>query len=100
MGGSGGKWSNRVPWTREMRKFKKNRWDVTARNPCQWLVMQPHQETKGRRPPWLTRFGFPKEPRTPADQTGYTGKKYCDMSMIHQMDRRRPYARSWQKPDD
>mmetsp|Transcript_36076 Transcript_36076/g.82855 ORF Transcript_36076/g.82855 Transcript_36076/m.82855 type:complete len:121 (-) Transcript_36076:53-415(-) len=84
--------SHRRPmgWTNALRAKRVNIWDVNLFRPDKLLCRQPFMETFFTRPKWLTRYGNPRETRTPKEemQKSYDGKKYCDMGRIHVQDRR------------
>mmetsp|Transcript_38948 Transcript_38948/g.70913 ORF Transcript_38948/g.70913 Transcript_38948/m.70913 type:complete len:120 (+) Transcript_38948:71-430(+) len=87
--------SHRRPmgWSNALRAKRVNIWDVALRRPDKLLTSQPYMETKFNRPRWLTRYGFPAEPRTPREEMkkAYDGKKYCNMARIHHQDKRVPH---------
>mmetsp|Transcript_101644 Transcript_101644/g.180223 ORF Transcript_101644/g.180223 Transcript_101644/m.180223 type:complete len:94 (-) Transcript_101644:47-328(-) len=79
-------------WCNRLRSKTVNIWDPARHRPDKFLCSQPYHETKFTRPKWLTKWGFPKQPRTPAHEIGRKGEKYCNMSHIHQQDSKRPFG--------
>mmetsp|Transcript_34620 Transcript_34620/g.88840 ORF Transcript_34620/g.88840 Transcript_34620/m.88840 type:complete len:93 (-) Transcript_34620:99-377(-) len=77
-------------WCHRMRSQRVNIWDTQRLRPDKWLIYHPYQEVKFTRPPWLTRWGFPAKPRTEADPRAKRDHKFCNMSMLHKQDEKKP----------
>mmetsp|Transcript_67297 Transcript_67297/g.156233 ORF Transcript_67297/g.156233 Transcript_67297/m.156233 type:complete len:94 (+) Transcript_67297:129-410(+) len=79
-------------WCNRMRSKRINIWQIKRMHLHQHLCHHPYTEVKFTRPYWLTRFGFPANPRTDRHELGSKGEKYCDMSKLHQQENRaRPF---------
>mmetsp|Transcript_91174 Transcript_91174/g.242133 ORF Transcript_91174/g.242133 Transcript_91174/m.242133 type:complete len:94 (+) Transcript_91174:94-375(+) len=86
-------------WCNRMRSKRLNKWAINRMNLHQHLVNHPYTEVKFTRPAWLTRWGFPANPRTDPHEIGRKGEKYCDMSKLHsQEDQARPFLRERLRP--
>mmetsp|Transcript_15139 Transcript_15139/g.40370 ORF Transcript_15139/g.40370 Transcript_15139/m.40370 type:complete len:95 (+) Transcript_15139:118-402(+) len=78
-------------WCNKPRSNRINIWALQRKRPAIYLTLMPFHETKFTRPPWLTKYGFPANPRTDPKEIGRKGEaKYCDMSRLHRQDAARP----------
>mmetsp|Transcript_33375 Transcript_33375/g.50487 ORF Transcript_33375/g.50487 Transcript_33375/m.50487 type:complete len:99 (+) Transcript_33375:28-324(+) len=81
-------------WCHRMRQKKINIWDCRRMRVDKWLCKHPYDEVKFFRPPWLTRYGNPANPRSdPKSITPDGQSKFCNMSRLHQQDAKNPYDR-------
>mmetsp|Transcript_63740 Transcript_63740/g.137093 ORF Transcript_63740/g.137093 Transcript_63740/m.137093 type:complete len:96 (+) Transcript_63740:91-378(+) len=81
-----------VGWVNALRARRVNIWEPKYMRPDKWLCNHPYTEVKFTRPPWLTRYGFPAQPRTAPGDVVRNSAKHCDMSKLHKQDAKKPFG--------